>query len=99
MHGESNMARRPTDPVKLNLRFPEALCRSLEREAKNKNHSLNTEIVERLYRSFKSNDETDLVAQALISALDGAVLQRMLEIIKEDEGSMAAYDEWKERSR
>ena len=93
------MARRPTELVKLNLRFPEALRRNLEREAKNKNHSLNTEIVERLYRSFQSNDETDLVANALLSALDGAVLDRMLEIIKQDKAAMAARDEWKERSR
>jgi len=99
MHGESNMARRPTELVKLNLRFPEALRRNLEREAKNKNHSLNTEIVERLYRSFQSNDETDLVAHALLDALDGAVLGRMLEIIQQDERNMAAYDDWKERSR
>jgi uncharacterized protein (DUF1015 family) len=99
MHGESNMARRRTELVKLNLRFPEALRRNLEREAKNKNHSLNTEIVERLYRSFQSKNETDLVAHALIGALDGAVLERMLEIIHEDEASMVAYDDWKESSR
>jgi hypothetical protein len=99
MHGESTMARRPTELVKLNLRFPEALRRSLEREAKNKNHSLNTEIVERLYSSFGSKDETDLVARALLSALDGAVLDRMMEIIQQDEAAMVAYDDWKESSR
>jgi hypothetical protein len=99
MHGESNMARRPTELVKLNLRFPEALRRNLEREAKSKNHSLNTEIVERLYGSFQSKNETDLVAHALIGALDGAVLERMLEIIQEDEAGMVAYDDWKESSR
>lgn len=93
------MARKPTELVKLNLRFPEALRRSLERAAKNKNHSLNTEIVERLYHSFQSKDETDLVAHALLVALDGAVIDRMLEIIRQDEVGMAAYDEWKERSR
>lgn len=94
------MARRPADLVKLNLRFPEALRRSLEREAKNKNHSLNTEIVERLYRSFDaSQNPTDLVARELLSALEPAVLDRMLELIREDDAAVAAYDEWKERSR
>jgi len=93
------MARRPTELVKLNLRFPESLRRSLEREAKNKNHSLNTEIVERLYWSFQSTDETDIVAHALLSALNGAVLDRMVDIIKQDEAHVAAYDQWKERSR
>ncbi len=94
------MARRPTEVVKLNLRFPEALRRNLEREAKNKNHSLNTEIVERLYRSFQSKDETtDLLAHALISALDGAVLDRMQKILEQDEANQIAYDDWKEWSR
>jgi hypothetical protein len=69
------------------------------REAKNKNHSLNTEIVERLWRSFQSKDETDLVANALLSALDGAVIDRMMKIIMRDKAAVAAYDEWKERSR
>src|SRR5262245_45833368 len=50
------MARKPTDTAHLNLRYPEALRRRLERAAKNSGRSMNTEIVERLERSFRRKD-------------------------------------------
>ena len=50
------MAWKPTDTVHLNLRYPEALRRRLERAAKNSGRSLNTEIVERLEQSFRRED-------------------------------------------
>jgi hypothetical protein len=94
------VARKPTDTVKLNLRFPEALRRRLEREARAQNRSLNTEIVERLYRSFEqSRDRINLIAEALLSELDHKIINRMLELIDENQAAMAAHDEWKERSR
>jgi hypothetical protein len=101
MQGEGGMARKPTDTIKLNLRFPEALRRQLEREAKKEGRSLNTEIVERLYRSLRQDDkQTDIIAQYLFSALqDEGVLGRILEMAAEDDAAMAAYDDWKERSR
>ena len=101
MQGEGGMARKPTDTIKLNLRFPEALRRQLEREAKKERRSLNTEIVERLYRSLRQDDkQTDIIAQYLFSALqDEGVLGRILEMAAEDDAAMAAYDDWKERSR
>jgi Arc-like DNA binding domain len=101
MQGEGGMARKPTDTIKLNLRFPEALRRQLEREAKARGQSLNTEIVERLYRSLRQDDkQTDIIAQYLFSALqDEGVLGRILEMAAEDDAAMAAHDEWKERSR
>ena len=49
------MARKPTDTIKLNLRFPEALRRDLEREAARNNQSMNAEIVDRLERSFAAD--------------------------------------------
>jgi predicted DNA-binding protein len=50
------MARKPTDTAHLNLRYPEALRRRLERAAKNSGRSMNTEIVERLEESFERED-------------------------------------------
>jgi Arc-like DNA binding domain len=50
------MARKPTDTAHLNLRYPEALRRRLERAAKNGGRSMNTEIVERLEQSFRRED-------------------------------------------
>jgi len=101
MQCEAGMARKPTDTIKLNLRFPEALRRQLEREAKKEGRSLNTEIVERLYRSLRQEDKpTDIIAQYLFSALqDEGVLDRILEMAAEDDAAVAAHDAWKEWSR
>jgi hypothetical protein len=46
------MARKPTDPVQLKLRFYEKLRRQLERAAANNGRSINAEIVHRLAESF-----------------------------------------------
>jgi hypothetical protein len=101
MQGKGGMARKPTDTIKLNLRFPEALRRQLEREASKHGRSLNTEIVGRLYRSLRQEDKrTDIIAQYLFSALqDEDVLDRILEMAAEDQAALDAYDEWKDRSR
>jgi hypothetical protein len=101
MKARAAMARKPTDTIKLNLRFPEALRRQLEREAKKARRSLNTEIVERLYRSLRQEDkQTDIIAQYLFSVLqEEGVLEKILEMSAEDDAANAAYDEWKERSR
>jgi predicted transcriptional regulator len=50
------MARKPTDTAHLNLRYPEALRRRLERAARTNDRSLNTEIVHRLEQSFRLED-------------------------------------------
>jgi hypothetical protein len=47
------MARKPAETVQLKLRFSEALRRQLERKAKDNDQSMNTEIVQRLERSFQ----------------------------------------------
>jgi Arc-like DNA binding domain len=60
------MARKPTDTVQLNLRFPEMLRRLLEREARQSKCSLNTEIIKRLERSFEY-DQLRRDAEELIS--------------------------------
>jgi hypothetical protein len=94
------MARKPTDTVQLKLRFPEALRGRLARAAKDRGQSLNSEIVDRLYNSFKVEREMlDQVAETLIRSLAPEVLKRMGRIIREDETGMDAYEEWKERKR
>jgi Arc-like DNA binding domain len=50
------MARKPTDTAHLNLRYPEALRRRLERAGKSNGRSLNSEIVHRLEQSFRLDD-------------------------------------------
>jgi hypothetical protein len=40
-----------------------------------------------------------VIAQALLRDLDGAVVEKMMELIQRDWADMDAYDEWKERSR
>jgi Arc-like DNA binding domain len=95
------VAKKPTDTVQLKLRFPEALRRQLVRAAADHNQSLNSEIVGRLYGSFRSEgDRAEVIAKYLFSVLqEDGVLDRMIEMDKEAEAEMAAYDEWKERAR
>jgi hypothetical protein len=50
------MAKKPSDPVKLNLRFTEALRLRLEKQATKNQRSLNEEIIRRLEDSFQRED-------------------------------------------
>jgi Arc-like DNA binding dprotein len=61
------MARKPTDTVKLQLRFHEALRRRLAREAKKNNRSLNAEIVHRLEQSLDVPEQAEAVASKVKS--------------------------------
>jgi Arc-like DNA binding domain len=73
------MARKPTDTAHLNLRYPEALRRRLERAAKDGGRSMNTEIVERLEQSFrredfeKLNDAVNLAFLKIMQAVDDVI--------------------------
>src|SRR5262249_31534178 len=70
------MARKPTDTAHLNLRYPEALRRRLERAAKNSGRSMNTEIVERLERSFRREDFEkfqDFITEGMLKVMGVAV--------------------------
>ncbi len=62
---EGAVARKPTDTVKLQLRLDEALRRQLERAARANDHSMNSEIIHRLERSFHSDRAVDAVAMAM----------------------------------
>jgi hypothetical protein len=52
------MAKKPSDPVKLNLRFTEALRSRLEKQATKNNRSMNEEIIRRIEDSFRGDDFT-----------------------------------------
>jgi hypothetical protein len=94
------MARKPGDTIQLKLRFPEAIRGRLARAAKQHGQSLNSEIVARLYDSFKVEREMfDQLAETLIRSLEPALLKRMYTIIREKGTEMDAYQEWKERKR
>src|SRR5262249_58170871 len=67
--GGGTMARKPTDTVQLKLRFPEALRRRLEREARRHGQSLNREIVRILEERFQESDDADRHAAASAQAL------------------------------
>jgi hypothetical protein len=69
---ERTVARKPTDTAHLNLRYPEALRRRLERAGKNNDRSLNSEIVHRLEQSFRREDS---------EPLQDVILEGMLKVI------------------
>lgn len=59
------MAKKPADPVKLNLRFTEGLRGRLEKQALKNNHSLNAEIIRRLERSFEQADRIAIFRETM----------------------------------
>jgi hypothetical protein len=70
--------RKTTDIVQLKLRLREELRRLLEREAKKRDHSLNTEIVDRLEESFRRPESLDEMlggahTAALVRMIAGAI--------------------------
>jgi Arc-like DNA binding domain len=86
-------ARKPTDTVQLKLRFSEALRRRLEREAKQRDCSLNTEIVTRLEQSLKSESLHDaplstVMARTLFDGLDDLVLDELVALVLSDRGTV-----------
>jgi hypothetical protein len=62
------MARKPTDTVKLQLRFHEVLRRRLAQEAKKHDRSLNAEIVHRLEQSLDVPEQAAALAREVRSA-------------------------------
>ena len=56
------MARKPSESVQLKLRFSDALRRQLERAASAGDRSMNSEIVRRLERSFRTEQSNLLFA-------------------------------------
>ena len=74
------MARKPADPVKLNLRFTEALRSRLEKQAARANRSMNEEIVRRLEESFAKEDmmqNLEALADSIAEKVGAAVTIKM----------------------
>jgi hypothetical protein len=63
------MARKPTDPVKLQLRLTERLRRLLTQAAKDKQRSLNAEILHRLDQSFLLQNTLALMEEQMNNAV------------------------------
>src|SRR5262245_31799938 len=99
------MARKHSRPVnevvQIGVRMDEGLRRRIERVASQRGQSMNAEIVERLRRSFRSDeDKTDLLARAIIETYPD-IADRMDEIFHEarisDAIADAAPEPWEEQ--
>jgi Arc-like DNA binding domain len=69
--------------AQVKVRLPELLRRELEREAARNEHSMNAEIVKRLHESFRVLDQTMLIANAVLTGLDDAVVEKIEDILKQ----------------
>jgi hypothetical protein len=73
----------PNEVVQIGVRLEEELRRRLERVASQRGQSMNAEIVERLRRSFQSDeDKTTLIARAIIDTYPD-IADRIEEIFAE----------------
>jgi hypothetical protein len=78
--------------VQIGVRLEEELRRRLERVASQRGQSMNAEIVERLRRSFQSDeDKTDLIARAIIDTYPD-IADRIEEIFAEQRRDDALAD-------
>jgi hypothetical protein len=85
--------RADNDIVQLKVRLTEALRRRLEHEAASNKHSMNSEIVARLQRSFmQHDDQVAVVAETLYLQLDSAIIERIIQLDGENRSAMD-YDE------
>jgi Arc-like DNA binding domain len=72
------MARKPSEQVKLNLRFTEALRSRLEKQAARNNRSMNEEIIRRLEDSFRRDD-----LMTVVDALSDKITVKVTEVLKQ----------------
>jgi plasmid stability protein len=96
----SSALRPPYEVVQIGVRLTDGLRRRLERVAAQRGQSMNAEIVERLQRSFQSDEDTvSLLARAVIDAYPD-VADRIEEIFaelrREDALADAAMDSFDE---
>lgn len=86
--------------AQIKVRLPEALRWSLESEASSRGHSMNTEIVKRLRQSFLAQEETTtLIAKALLSDLDDAIVEKMVDIFMRDRAAETMADAEREEAQ
>src|SRR5260221_5930731 len=76
---------RLSDEVRVKLIVTEAMRLRLAREARRRNRSLNTEIVERLDQSLlkQSGDLDSDTAKALLAGLKPAIAAKLVELVME----------------
>ena len=98
-------SRNWSSRAEVKLRLPEALRWSLERSAKERGDSMNSEIVKRLESTFQyqTTDTTKAVARALLTYLPDEVSGEMYEIMKDQEAddyrADMAKEMWEEDQR
>src|SRR5262245_22041426 len=92
------MARKPTDIVKLQLRFHEALRRRLAQEAKRHDRSLNAEIVHRLEQSLDVPEQAAALAGEVRSAAKSAFREWLRDIRPTEVRLDSRSREWRETS-
>jgi plasmid stability protein len=90
------VARKPSDTVQLKLRFPEALRRRLEREAKRHGRSLNSEILAILEDAFRKSDDVHQRAMAIAAALGDEIVEAIVEQAKKVEAEELLADSQRE---
>jgi pyruvate-formate lyase-activating enzyme len=88
--------------IQIGVRLEEGLRRRLERVASQRGQSMNAEIVERLHRSFQSDEEkTTLIARAIIDTYPD-IADRIEEIFAEyrrDDALAEAAQEMEDEER
>jgi Arc-like DNA binding domain len=83
------MARKRDDTVKLVLRLPPALHKRLGRAAADNGQSLNSEMLDRLQRSFDYEAIQGLEAD-VVRAMRYGMLEMLRLVARGDEGALAA---------
>src|SRR5262245_31119758 len=78
--------RKADDTVNLKLRLPELLRSRLQSAAESHDRAMNTEIIERLERSFvgdalQQKDELTQQAETLLATLDPAIVNKIVSLV------------------
>jgi plasmid stability protein len=84
--------RAANEIIQIGVRLEEQLRRRLERVAAQRGHSMNAEIIERLQRSFQSDeDKITLIARAIIDTYPD-ITNRIEEILGEEQAAQEMAD-------
>jgi hypothetical protein len=77
------VARKPTDEVQLKLRFDERLRRLIAKEAKRNDRSMNSEIVDRLDKSFLHGNLVALMREHIDIASTAAATKTAEQVVQQ----------------
>jgi hypothetical protein len=96
----SGGSRRTLNTAQLKVRLPEVLRRELESAAAKTGWSMNSEILERLGKSFRATDPTQkIIATALLNNLDDDVVHEMVRIYMQDRGEEELGEAFREECK